>query len=251
MSNKKTILINRIKFFVALLFVYVVIFQFILPVNKFLPKPSLFAESFLYIWKDYQLLIAISYTASLIYSLLILSYLFVFLVRGILIRFAIEYRQTILTLRLFRYVPLFMLLILFSYWFPASILAEYIFVVVLVIFYFADKIFSEVKHVKPEYVLVAKNLDVSKGEIYREVYWKEFQPGLFDVINHLQFYLWLVVLVYEFVGDAHGLGVVVRNALAFNDYTALLYFLLITTLVMWCFAAILNAIEKKLVFWNK
>ncbi len=251
MSNKKKILINRIKFFTALLFVYVVILQFIIPANKFLPKPSLFAESFLYIWKDYQLPAAIGYTASLIYSSLILSYLLVFLLRGMLIQFLVEFHHVILTSRLFRYVPLFILLILFSCWFPASIIAEFVFIMLLIISHFLSEMLSGIKYVNKDYVIVAKNLGISKNKIYREVYWKELQPVLFNIVNRLQHFLWMVALVYEFVGDAHGLGTAIRNAFTFNDYTALLYFILFATLVIWFFAAIVNVIEKKLIFWNK
>lgn len=251
MSNKKTVILNQVKFFAALLFVYIIIFQFVLPVNKFLPKPSLFAESFLYIWKDYQLLIAIGYTTSLIYSSLILSYLIIFMFRGTLIKFLSDFQHVLNTLRLFRYVSLFMMLILFSYWFPASIFAEYIFAVLLIVLVFASSMLKCLHEVRSEYITVAKNLGMSQRNIYKEIYWKELQPKLFDGMNHLHFYLWTVVLVYEFVGDAHGLGEVIRNALAFNDYTALLYFVLITTLVMWLFASLLNLVNKKLNHWDK
>lgn len=252
MAHSKNIFVNRIKFFAALVFVYVVLFQFILPANAFLPKPALFVESFVYIWNDYQLLVASGYTVSIIYSSLIISYIIIFLLRGTLIRFLEEFRHIVFTFHLFRYVPLFILMVLFSYWFTISILAEFAFAVILTAFYFAGKMFAEIKNVKQEYVTVALNLGISKSKIYSEVYWKELQPKIFDpsTDGRFQLYLWFVVLVYEFINDAHGLGAAIRNAFYFHDYTALLYFVLITDLVIWCFAAVLKYIESKLIFWN-
>lgn len=251
MNNKKTILINRIKFFAALLFVYVVIFQFILPVNKFLPKPSLFIESFIYIWRDYQLLIAIGYTASLVYFSLIIGYLLIFIFRVLLIKFVNKFHNVILTLHLFRFVPLFFILMFISYWFPTSIFAEYAFVVIIVIFHFLQRMQTEVDKVKNEYLVVARNLGVTNNKIYGQVYWKELQPGLFDSINRLHIYLWSFVLVYEFVCDAHGLGSTIRNSLAFGDFIALIYCTLFVTLISWCFGSLMKLVERKIVFWNK
>ena len=251
MIDNKTILLNRIKFLVALVFVYVVLAEFIIPVNNFLPKPSLFIDSFKYIWKDYQLLASIGYTVSFIYSSMILAYILIFLTKGILIKFIVEFRQMIITIHLFRYVPLFLILVFVSYWFPSSIIAEFIAAVILSLFHLIRKIFLESKNVKSEYLTVARNLGVPNAKVYGEIFWKELQPKLLSSLNRLQLYLWWVLLIYEFVGDANGIGAVIRSALAFNDYIALIYLILIVTLIIWWCDFLITQIERKLVFWNK
>lgn len=59
---------SKIVLTVTLIFIYILLFQFILPVNKVLPKPSLLIESFIIIWSDYNLLTSLAVTSTVIYS---------------------------------------------------------------------------------------------------------------------------------------------------------------------------------------
>ena len=61
----------------VLLSIYILLFEFIIPANRFLPKPSILIDSLPVLFVEYEFLSSFLFTFSAIYALMLLSYLFV------------------------------------------------------------------------------------------------------------------------------------------------------------------------------
>lgn len=250
MTNNKTVLKNRFYFLLALLFVYVLLFDFILPLNKILPKPSLLFESLLFIWKDYNLLSALFVSATFVYVALILSFVFSYLNASWLFKKFDRYAGSILTLGVFKLIPVFFFAVLFNYWFPQQLLGELIFTIAISFFLITQKLFDERKNVKEEYLLVARNLNLVASDVYEQIYWKALLPVIIKYYIRVHTYLWGIVLTYEFFGNSHGVGSIFRAALSFNDFTSLITLGVLIALLIWFSDFVIKLIHKKIIFWD-
>lgn len=250
MIEKDSSVKNRIVLFITLLFVYIALFEFILPVNKILPRPSLLAESFLYIWRDYNLIYAFTISTTVIYLMLMLGFFLVYIRIAWLMKVFVELEATILSLRLFRYLPAFFFAVIFNLWFNEKLLGEFMFALTLVLFLMSKKIFEESKNVKEEYILIARNLNSTPGDIYKDIYWKSSLPALSEYVKQIHYYLWVLVLLYEFIGNSFGLGSIYRQALGYNDFTALFTLAIMIALLIWFGSFLIETIKNKLIHWT-
>lgn len=250
MMKKNSSFKNSLTLFITLLFVYIVLFEFILPVNKILPRPGLLAESFFHIWRDYNLIYAFTVSTTVIYLMLVIGLLAVYVRIAWLMKFFVEFEETILSLRLFKYLPAFFFAVIFNLWFDDKLLGEFIFAFLIVLFLILKKLFEESKLVKEEYLLVAHNLDLTSGDIYKNVYWKSSLPNLSEHFKQIHYYLWVLILVYEFIGNSNGIGFIYRTALAYNDFTALFTLALMIALLIWFGNYLIGTVKNKLIHWT-
>lgn len=242
----------KIKFnlFIVLLFVYVALFEFVLPVNKIMPKPSLLAESFFTVWSDYNLLEAASLTSTVIYLSLIIGYILIHLFSQIIFKFTFEFGGSFEAFKLFRYFPAFFFAIIFVYWFHDSFWAELVFALFISIYMLKLKIFSEAINTKEVYVTAARNMGLSENEIYSQVIKKAIQPKVFKELLTIHNYLWVIILIYEFVTQHNGFGGAYYQSLVYNDFTALFTFALIISLLVWFGNSVISFISQKVFNWE-
>jgi len=250
MKEKKTLVRNSVALFVTLLFVYIVLSEFILPINKVLPKPSLLYESFLHIWTDYNLLFAFTTTTSVIYAAIALSASLLYASAKIFLRLFVEMRHPVLSFRIFRFVPVFFIAVLFNYWLPNNLLAELLFGFLTAAFLAMNKLFVESRNIKEEYLLVARNLNQSQSDIYKKVYWKSALPALADHYEKIHLSLWTLILIYEFIDNTHGFGFIFRTALDYKDYTTLYALAIILSLLIWLGNSVIRFINNKIIYWS-
>ena len=250
MVNNSTVK-NKFYFLVTLLFVYVLLFEFVLPVNRILPKPSLLFDSFISVWSDYNLLQVLAVSTTAVYLSLGLGYLTVFIKSRYIIKASFEFSGSFETLTLFKYIPIFFAIVLFSVWFGDSIIAEFIFIYLIVSTILGSKLFYEAKNVKSEYILVGKNLGLSTSKIYSKIIWKASEPMIIRALLNVHFYAWGLVLIYEFVARASGFGGAFRTALLYNDFTALFTFAILITVVIWIGNLLIELVNDKYVVWRQ
>lgn len=250
MNEKKILIRNSIVLFITLLFVYIVLFEFILPINKVLPKPSLLYESFLHIWSDYRLLFAFTTTTSVIYAAITFSVLFLYVRAIVFIKLFVEMRYSVLSFRIFRFVPIFFIAVLFNFWLPNNLLAELLFGFLTAAFLAMNKLFVESKNIKEEYLLVARNLNLSQSDIYENVYWKSVLPALANYYEQIHLSLWTLILIYEFIDNTHGFGLIFRTALDYKDYTTLYTTAVILSLLIWFGNSVIRFVNNKIIYWG-
>lgn len=248
--NHKIMMKSKVTFVLVLLFTYIILFEFILPFNKVLPKPSLLYESFLYIWKDYDLLSALAITSTVIYLAIILAYLVVYVSAGIIIKFALEYPDAIEKLKVFRYFPAFFIAILFSYWFGESLVAEFVFAFLTSFALILFHLISEIKNHNPVYADTASNLGLNKYSICSKVIFKDIQPNHFNGLIRIHYYLWILVMIYEFINNIGGFGGVYKTALIYRDFVGLFSVALVISILILFGSIVINYIKEKLFFWE-
>jgi ABC-type nitrate/sulfonate/bicarbonate transport system permease component len=249
MAERNKELKNSIKLILTLLFVYVVLFEFILPVNKFLPKPSILFESIFYIINDYNLFISISVSFTIVIVAFIVAYIGVYVRAPYLFKWLTTYKESFTTLNLFRYFLIIIVIILVHQWFEEKLYWEFIFAAVFALTLSIKKLFDKIKNVKAEYIIVGKNLGLTDMEISEDIHWKYLQPVLIGYYEKLNISLWGIILVFEFIGDTNGLGHAFHKALLYKDLNAIILFSIILFVLVWATTFIIKVIRRKYFSW--
>lgn len=239
---------NHLKVFAALLFVYIILFEFILESNKFLPKPTILFESLFHVWKDYNLLSGILITTGIVYFAIGMSLILLWIFRNPIIKFFVNNSAGLEALQLFKSIPVFFLIIIAALWFDASELAKMLFAFVLTFISLSRVLAKELLRTKLEHVAVGLNLNPQK--IYSEVYWKSSLPGLFELAIRFQRILWLIILIYEFVSMTFGMGTIMRLALIYRDLSGIVILGIIQALLIWLGTITIQFLKKKVAFWE-
>jgi ABC-type nitrate/sulfonate/bicarbonate transport system permease component len=249
MAERNRVLKNKFTLILALLFVYILLFEFILPVNKFLPKPLILAESIVHIINDYNLLVSFTVTFSIVIGALVIGYIIIHLCAVTILKWLSVFRESLITLKLFRYLPFFVVIILFSIWFEDKMLGEFILTLLFVLTLSIIRLFEKIKDVKEEYVVTAKNLGLSGIEIQKKVFWRYLQPVLIRYYESLIISLWGIALIFEFTGNTTGLGYAFRQALAYKDLNAIILFCILLYVFVWFTSFIIKAVRTKYFNW--
>ncbi len=237
------------RFLAVLIFVYVVLFEFILPVNKYLPKPSLLYESITHIWQDYSLLYAISISTSMVIVSLLAGYFSSYINAASIFKTAERNIGVVNALKIFLYVPVIFCVALFSFWFSEYYFAEFLFVLLVSVVLSYSALFRCTLKVHSAYVDVAKNLGLTPTDVYQKVYWKSSQPLFTNEYFSIHRLMWGAVLVFEFVVNAHGIGHVMRLVLEYRDFTALINIALMISVLVFIGDSIIRFIRHKFITW--
>ena len=239
---------DKFKILSALAFVYIILFEFVLPVNKFLPKPTILLESFMHVWQDYSLLAGMLITTGTIYFAIGFSLFLLWIFRGSLIKFFLSFSQSLEVLQFFKSIPIFLIILMTAFWFDGLELAKIIFTILITFINLSRVLAKELIRTKPEYVSVGLSLNPDK--IYSEVYWKASLPNLLELAIRFQRILWLIVLTYEFVAMSFGMGTIMRLALQYRDFGAIIVIGIIQALLIWLGTIIIKFVKKKIAFWE-
>jgi ABC-type nitrate/sulfonate/bicarbonate transport system permease component len=246
-TSKRSHLILVLVYFIL----WVVLFEFILPVNNILPKPSIVIQSFGDLWKDYHLPFGYLNTVATVYLSIIFAYLAMHLFshfftgkKGILIDF-------IHSLNWFsRFLPGILIGFLLIYWFPRSVYIEFVFAFVTA--FLSLVIFSEkrIENLDVEYIDAARSLGINQNRIRKEVVWKSIQPAVFSHLNELHLHIWSLIIAFEFIKGNYGLGNIFRLALLYRDLSALFSVFIIVGVTIFIGRILIIYLHKKFAFWS-
>jgi taurine transport system permease protein len=230
---------------------WMILFEFILPVNNILPKPSIVIQSFGDLWKDYNLPFGFLNTVASIYLSVLIAYLAVHFLSHFLAGRKGIVSDFIQSLNWFsKFLPGILIGLLLIYWFPNSVYIEFIFAfgtafLSLVIFFQ-----KRIEDLRPEYVDSAKSLGVTENRIKREIIWKALQPEVFSHIDELHLYIWSLIIAFEFIKGNSGLGNIFRLALLYRDLSALFTVFIIVGVTIFLGRRIIKYLHKKFAFWS-
>ena len=237
-------------YWLIIIAVYFVLFEFILPVNSFLPRPLLIIDSIAPLFKDYNLLRNLFYSASGIYIGIFLGYLLIWAFPVFFISILKNKVTLISSLGKLRYFPLAGIVALFIFWFPYSSISEYLFTVAFSLFFLLSVLFKETGLVKSEYVDSALSLGFTQKAIYKNIYWKSCEPVVFHSMIKLHLILWNVMLFFEFLKGGFGIGDIYRRALLYKDLSALITISIIFIIILFTGEYILKVLNKKFIHWE-
>jgi len=251
MNIRKNHLRKIYLFLLSYFILWIVLFEWLLPVNHILPKPSTVFESFPYLWNDYKLPLNYLSTISVVYISLFLSYFCV----KILSPYIKEKDNFISTfINSFEwfseFIPGIIIALLLIFWFPESEFVEFIFAFATAFTSLIIKFQNESENVKEEYLFAAQSLGLSEKKITQLVIWKDVQPKLMAHILNFHFYIWTVLIIFEFIKGGLGLGVIFRQALEYKDLSAIFSVFLITGLTIYFGNLSLRIIRNKFINWN-
>ncbi len=251
MSLKKTAIKNLHKLLIVYFLLWVVLFEFILPVNNILPKPSVVWLSFSALWNDYRLPINFFSTFSAVYLSLLLSYLAAWLLCGFIIKQRHFLQEFFFSIHWFsNYIPWIVIGIILIYWLPASSFVEYIFALLIAFFSIIINLKEESLNVKREYIDAAVSLGMDEKVVAKQVIWKAIQPKMLKHLNLLHFQMWSVLIAFEFIKAGYGLGNIFRIALNYNDLSAIFTISIIIGIVIFLGSQLIKYIKDKFFHWS-
>lgn len=232
------------------LLLWILLFEIILPVNNVLPKPSIVIQSFGDLFRKYQLGWNYLSTISAIYFPLLLAYYLVKLIFPIILQKNV-FADIILSVEWFsRYIPGIILAMILIYWFPKSDVTKFIFAffisfsaITLRAKYLAESLGSELYH-------GLQSFGVGITPIRRKVIWRSIQPSLFEHIIKQNIYIWVSVVIFEYVNLGFGIGTILRKILQFKDLSALISLFIIIGISIFLSTQASRLIKNRFYFWK-
>ncbi len=245
-SSNKTAL-----FILSYFILWIVLFEFILPVNNILPRPSVVLLAFAALWNSYHLLANVLTSVSAVYLSLIVAYFAVQELSRFLILRRHYLGDFIDSLHVFsKYLPGILIGFFLIYWFRGEMFADFIFAFAASFFSIVIKFEEVSRHAKSEYVDAAVSLGAGKSIVARRIVWKSSQPELIKHIYGLHLYLWSFLIVFEYISGGYGLGSVFRYALDYKDLSALFAACLITGVIIFAGTQIIKYFKNKFLHWS-
>ncbi len=183
--------------------IYFLLFDFIIPNNKYFPKLSLVYEAGLEIFRHYNLFSGLAITTSIIYFSLSLLLVLLYFNINININFIFNFS-------LFIKIPFFLIILIFGFWFGNSILAELVFGLFLIITHISYKATTFLKNENGNYL---EFIEINKlsDKTLKKVNLILVKNILLNEIRKTHFYLWTFILIYEFINITGGIGTILHN----------------------------------------
>ncbi len=233
-----------------ILFIWIVLFEFILPSNNFLPKPSIVLLSFSALEGVYHLWINLSISISELYFSLIISYLITKILCENFSWFHFVFNIAGSIHKLFNYVPVIIFGIFLVLWFPNSNYTGFVFVFLISLISMLIKTKDGSLKIKKEYFDASISIGADQKMISKNVIWKSVQPILLDYMTEIHIYLWISLILFEFINGSFGLGAIFKIALKYKDLSALFSISIITGLLIFLGFNIIKFIRNKFIHWS-
>ncbi len=230
---------------------WILLFEFVIPENNFIPRPGIVLITIPSLFIDYNFLIHLITTLSVIYFPSVIAYLILYTIRGFVLGDSgiLKLKINFLT-QLSVFVPAILPGILLIYWFPHFFFIEYIFSFIVSSLWWILEIRSAGKKRNENYVSAFKSLGAGKNFINKNILWNEIKPEVFGNIFRFHLQLWSLILIFEFISNTYGLGSVLKQTLMYHDLSALTVTIFVISILIWLGYLLLKFIENKFIFWN-
>ena len=235
----------------SLFILWIFLFGYVLAPNQILPDPSIALISLISLFKDYHFLGNIISSITAIYFPLIVAYFLLWTIRIFLINYKKLSGSLALSLKWISGIfPGILLGLFFIYWFPDSEVIKYVFMFIISLAFLIVKFEKSIKMVNSEFIDSAISLGTGKNVLSTRIYWKAVEPLIADSLVDIHFYLWSMIIVFEFIKGGLGLGTVLRMAMLYKDLAALFTSIIIMGLIILISKCIIKFIKNKYFFWS-
>ncbi len=247
LNNKKLKIIFFSRLISVLIFIYILLFEFILLPNQILPKPSILVESFISLFSDYNFGYALLHTTSIIYAIIFLLYWMYRLLNPITIKFSslIPFKLNYTAYAVI-FAPLF-----FSFWFDLPLWGEVFYIFLVVDFQFFKTIHNSLREIKPEYILASKSLELSQKDIETKIIWNLVKPEIFKSYKQINITTWMSVILFEYFTSLDGTGSVLTSLVLYHDFSGIIAFMIIITVVILVANFVIGYLHKKFADWEQ
>jgi ABC-type nitrate/sulfonate/bicarbonate transport system permease component len=238
-------------FLSGLFLLWIILFEFIIPPNNILPKPSIVVLSIISLFRDYQFLVNLLSSISAIYLSAFTAGLFIWLSRRYLINNKNIFGYIAFSLdRISGIIPGILMGLFLIVWLPGSEFSKYIFIFFTCFTYLINKFENELKKVKSEYIAASVSLGAEKNFISDKICWKAIEPALAESMTELHFYIWTMLIVFEMINEGLGMGAVLRTAIQYRDLSGLFASILIICLIIFSGSTLIRFFKNKFIFWS-
>jgi ABC-type nitrate/sulfonate/bicarbonate transport system permease component len=235
----------------VLFILWFLLFGYVFAPNQILPEPSIALLSLISSFKDYHLLVNIVSSFSAIFIPLIVAYFFLWTFRIILINYKKQFDSLALYIKWISSIfPGILLGLFLIYWFPDSEIIKYLFIFIISLAFLTDKFEKSIKTVNSEFIDSAISLGAGKNFLSNKIYWKSVEPFMADSLIDIHFYLWSILIVFEFIKGGFGLGAVLSKALLYKDLSALFTSVLIIGFIILISTFIIKFFRNKYFYWS-
>lgn len=246
---------NRLPLWGILIFSYLVLwiifFEFVLPVNKILPKPSIVIETIPVIFSEYDFIINLLSTVGVVYLSILTSTFSVYLLRKWILT---DDSMVSHTLKSFVWisgtVPVIALGIFFIFWFPDSEIIEFIFATIVFFLAIVTSVRKANRNSIDEYNTAISSFGIDSEIIKKEIAWNSILPYVKEEMIRFHIFFWTIIISYEFIKGGYGLGSVYKDILAYNDLSALAGLTLLISIIILLFNFAIKNLVNRLIFWK-
>lgn len=247
MKKNKNILIFLSAIFIA----YIIIFEFFIPQNQYLPQPSIVVQSFPHLFSDYNIGLHLLSTITIIYISLLLSYILLWALKSHYYKKQDTLVDFVYSLEWFsEFIPGIMIALILIYWFPNSDIIEFIFTTFIAFSYLFIKSHNDAKLTPVNYIDSYIMLKANHSFISSNIIWKYIQPQLIEHFKDIHVYLWSLLIAFEYIKGGLGIGSMIRNLFHNHDVSGLFSTLIIIGLIIYLGNFILDVIKRKLFAWS-
>lgn len=250
MKRKKYFLIKNYSLLIISLILCIILVEFIIPTNYFVPKPSVVLESFSSLWNDYNLLPNLFSTTGCIYLSLLIALIFSNFLSNKVIdkkfsKYLIKQRNKDRLIFL-----IFSFLILSAIWFSDFYFFKIIFAFAISTLTLTIKNLRGMDSVNSNFIDSVKSLGFSNDVIQNKIISKLVRPTLLNYLKDYQFVLWMIIIIYEVFIDREGIGFMLKKIVEYRDLSAAIALLLILGFILILINRIHIAITKNFNYQN-
>lgn len=252
MVSRTSLLKKPLFYIFFILFVlWIILFEFILPENGFLPKPGIVLLTIPALFEDYHLLANFFTTVSAVYLPLLLSYLFLFLFRQwIFSGSGSKHLEKKWISVLVYFIPAIPAGLFLVFWFPHSFYPEYLFSFIISTSWWLIRAGEQVSRLNANYSTAFRSFGADDRFISKHIIWFEVLPGIFSKLPGFHIHLWGLILIFEFIMNYYGMGAILRQILLFHDLSALFLLTIIISVITAAGYALIRTFEDKFIFWS-
>jgi ABC-type nitrate/sulfonate/bicarbonate transport system permease component len=235
----------------SLFILWFIFFEYVFAPNQILPEPSIALLSLISLFNDYHLLVNIVSSFSAIFLPLIVAYFFLWTFRIILINYKKLFGSLTLSVKwISSTFPIILLGLFLIYWFPDSEIIKYVFIFIISLAFLTDEFEKGIKTVNSEFIDSSISLGAGKNFLATKIYWKSVETFMADSLIEIHFYLWSILIVFEFIKGGLGLGAVLSKALLYKDLAAFFTSVLIIGLIIFISTFIIKIFRNKYFYWS-
>ncbi len=236
----------------SLFILWIILFEFILPENNFLPRPGIVLLAIPALFEDYHLLANFFTTISAIYLPALLAYLFLFLFRQwIFAESGLIHLKTKFISGLAIFVPVILAGIFLVFWFPHSFYPEYLFSFIVSASWWLIEAGVQSDTMNENYRIAFQSFGADDRFLSKHISWFEMLPRVFSKLPRFHLHLWGLILMFEFIMNYYGLGAILRQTLRFHDLSALFLLSIIISLFSAAGYAFIKTLESRFIFWSE
>lgn len=250
MPNKNIYFKKPFTLILSFLLIWIILFQFVLEQNSFLPKPLIVYNSLSDLFNIYQLPSNFFFSLGAIVFSIIISVLLLYFLRYYLITQNIISEFILSIYKLKYFIPGILIGIFLIFWFPHSIYIEYIFLTISSFIYLSGLVINEKDKLGNEYVVSLKSLGVKDNKNYATIKFKQLLPLLENSLINLHLKLWAILITFEYIQNAWGLGTIINNSVQYRDLSTLFSVSLLICLTIISGNYILKFLFNRFVYWE-